>query len=134
MKDTKQIGDISETAAAFFLLKKGYSVSKPIGDNQRYDMIADDGKQLLRIQSKTGKIVGDTLNVGLTRVVRENGKYKKLSYDSSEIDAFVIYSPELDKCYLVKKEDAPSVAISLRLNEVKSNQKEKIRWACDYEI
>ena len=134
MKDTKHIGDISEAAGVFRLLKKGYSVSKPVGDNQRYDMIVDDGSRLLRVQSKNAKIVGDVLNVGLTRVVRENGGYKKITYDDSEVDAFIIYSPELDKCYFVNKSDAPSSAISLRLNEVKSNQQSKIRWAKDYEI
>lgn len=134
MKNTKQIGDISETAISLALLKSGYSVSKPIGDNQRYDLIVDDSKKLWRTQIKTAKIVKGVLQSGLTRVIKRNGKHKKIKYDTSEIDAFAIYSPQLDKCYLVKKEDAPSTSISLRLDDVKSGQKSKIRWAKDYEI
>src|SRR3982074_2145677 len=55
-RDTKSVGDISELRVACALAESGYSVSKPLGENQRYDLIADDGERLQRVQVKTGRI------------------------------------------------------------------------------
>jgi hypothetical protein len=44
-RDTKSKGDISELRVAVELTGIGYSVSKPLGENQRYDLIADDGER-----------------------------------------------------------------------------------------
>src|SRR5690606_31452350 len=54
--NTKHTGDISEAFVAAELLKLGYSVSKPLGDNQRYDLVIDSGGKFYRVQSKTAVI------------------------------------------------------------------------------
>jgi hypothetical protein len=45
-RNTKLKGDIAELRVAAALTQAGYAVSKPLGENQRYDLIADDGKRL----------------------------------------------------------------------------------------
>ncbi len=55
-RDTKSKGDLSELIVAVALTRAGYAVSKPLGENQRYDLIADDGERLHRVQVKTGRV------------------------------------------------------------------------------
>ena len=38
------------------LIEAGYAVSKPFGENQRYDLVIDDGETLARVQVKTGRL------------------------------------------------------------------------------
>jgi Holliday junction resolvase-like predicted endonuclease len=46
-------GDLGEYSAMEWLGSKGYSVNIPIGHSPDYDLIADDGEMLLRVQVKT---------------------------------------------------------------------------------
>jgi hypothetical protein len=55
-RDTKSIGDLSEAMVIAVLVRHGYLISIPFGENHRYDLIADDGERLLRIQVKTGRL------------------------------------------------------------------------------
>ncbi len=55
-RNTKWIGDLSAAKTLSRLLECGYAVSLPFGDNLRYDLVADDGLQLLRVQCKTGRL------------------------------------------------------------------------------
>jgi Holliday junction resolvase-like predicted endonuclease len=46
-------GDLGELSAMEWLASKGYGVNFPIGHSPDYDLIADDGDALLRVQVKT---------------------------------------------------------------------------------
>jgi hypothetical protein len=56
LRDTKSIGDLSEMAVALALARTGYLVSRPVGENRRYDLIIDKGGVLSRVQVKTGRL------------------------------------------------------------------------------
>jgi Holliday junction resolvase-like predicted endonuclease len=46
-------GDLGELSAMEWLGSQGYGVSFPIGHSPDYDLIAEDGDELLRVQVKT---------------------------------------------------------------------------------
>ena len=46
-------GDLGEMSAMDWLASKGYGVNFPIGHSPDYDLIADDGESLVRVQVKT---------------------------------------------------------------------------------
>jgi hypothetical protein len=46
-------GDLGEFSAIEWLWSQGYSVALPVGHSPDYDLIADDGEALLRVQVKT---------------------------------------------------------------------------------
>ena len=50
---TRRQGDLGELSAMEWLGSKGYGVCFPIGHSPDYDLIADDGEALLRVQVKT---------------------------------------------------------------------------------
>ena len=134
MKDTKLIGELSEAAAVYYLMRSGYSVSKPFGENQRYDLLADKNNKIVRVQCKTLKLKDGKLHTSLVRIVRRDNKFQKLKYNSNDIDAFVLYSPDTTKCYLVSINEAVGNEIVLRLTTPKNNQVVSVKWAVDYEI
>jgi hypothetical protein len=49
-------GDLGEFSAIEWLGMHGYDVSLPMGHSPDYDVIADDGEQLLRVQVKTSTV------------------------------------------------------------------------------
>ena len=56
-RNTKQQGNIGLGAAIQYFTLNGYIVSLPLNDSQDYDLIVDDGKNLLKVQVKTTKQV-----------------------------------------------------------------------------
>lgn len=117
MKDTKIIGEISEAAITLALLKRGYSISKPIGENSRYDLIVEIDGKLNKVQCKTAKLKNDVVIAGISRVVRtkKNGGYQKISYDNNDVDFFGIYCPDTNVCYLVPFAECPKTEIRFRV-------------------
>jgi len=135
---TKDKGDIAEIATVFNALKRGWSVSKPVGENQRYDLILDNGEQLIRVQCKSAKLEkNNIISASLTRMTRRKDKYQRERYTKNEIDAFSLYCPDTDKCYLLFIEDVSSdgvlqANVNLRTHISPQNNQHKTRMAEDY--
>lgn len=109
------------------LLAAGYSVSIPWGDNQRYDVIIDDGESLFKVQTKTGRI-----RDGSILFDTKNGP-NKIDYQG-QIDYFGVYCPDNQKCYLVPIEDVLAggkTYLRLLPNERLGYEP---KWAINYEF
>jgi hypothetical protein len=52
LSNTKRTGERSEAAFLNKASSLGFGVAKPWGDSERYDFILDNGRQLIRIQTK----------------------------------------------------------------------------------
>lgn len=130
--NTKQVGDISESFVIANLLKMGYVVLKPFGDNQRYDIVVDRGNGFERVQIKTATYYGDYIKFPCCSSYQHRG-LKNKDY-VGEIEFFAAYCLELDKVYIVPVDIAPKKEITLRINAVKSWQVKNIRYAEDYEL
>ena len=131
----KGIGENSEAAVLAALLRAGKIVLKPFGDNQRYDLVTDEGDgKFCRIQCKTGRLKHDgavlLFDTCSSYVHRGRGKrdYK------GDADVFAVYSPELDKVYLVPVAETGSRGCHLRVIPSKSGQFKKTRVAAKYEL
>lgn len=135
MTNTKDVGDTSEAKVLTRLIDLGYEVFTPFGENTRVDLIAEEPDGTLhKIQVKTGrtKQEGRVICADLKSSYRDASGGTHRQYTENEIDSFVIYCPDVDKCYWIDFKDAPSCAINLRI-ESKQDQK-NIRWAEDYEL
>jgi hypothetical protein len=127
--NTKAKGDVCEIKVAAALIEVGYSVSIPWGDNQRYDMLIDDGEQIYKVQCKharyrDGCVVFNTVSCG-------TGKYSKQRSYEGQIDYFGVYSPDTKLVYLVPIEDATNSSMLLRV-ELPKKPMNTINWAKDY--
>lgn len=128
---TKAIGDVSEAAVTLALLKTGHVVLRPVGDNQRYDLVIQREGQFLRVQCKTGRIRSGYVAFRTCSVHGHRGKPSK-SYEG-EADLFGIYCPELDTTYLVPVSAVGKTSCWLRVDPYKTTCSKGLQ-AADYVI
>lgn len=133
MESPKQKGDITQASLVKALLIKGFPVLIPVGDNQRYDLVIQEGEQFKRIQCKTARLKNGKL---IFNTASTSPYYKGRKSYLGEIDYFGVYCLELDKNYLIPIEHISTKAEGcLRLDPPKQNRSlSKIRFAKDYEI
>ena len=125
-------GDAAEASVIAELKRRGEVVLTPFGDNQRYDLVIDEGGNFTRVQVKTAREVEDGKVVFDTAGNHTNTKgTTSKPYDKSEIDVFIAYNPKRDVMYRVSVEDAPNQSMIIR-HKAKQNQP-TIKWAEDYQ-
>ncbi|GHO77109.1 hypothetical protein KSD_48800 [Ktedonobacter sp. SOSP1-85] len=134
-KDTNTAGDISEAAIITRFLQLGYVVLTPYGGNHRYDLVIEDAeRRFWCIQCKTARISNDavikfdTANHNVTGEKRESRHYR------GECDYFAVYSPELNKVYLVPIDEVSTTRANLRLTPPRNKNQHGYRMAKDYEL
>lgn len=80
-------GDVGVARAVLYFTERGYQVSKPMSDSQRYDLIVDDGR-LHRVEVKTTSIGAVCLKTSGGN--RSGNKIIKLS--SEDVDWLFVYN------------------------------------------
>jgi hypothetical protein len=133
-RDTKSKGDVSELRVAVRLTELGYAVSKPLGENQRYDLIADDGERLQRVQVKTGRIRNGVVIFNCCSTHGHRRTSLKTRPYTGQIELLAVYCPENQKVYLLREADLTRSKIQLRLIPTRNNMVKTIRWASEYEL
>lgn len=115
--NTKERGDLTEVIAVAELKRYGYTVSTPVGETARYDLLLDTGAEILRIQCKTGWIRDEECLVfkACSTEYNASGHHANRSYEG-EVDAFLVRNPDEDGLFFVPVSDAPSREMTLRLN------------------
>jgi hypothetical protein len=129
--NTKAIGELSEGVILAHLLRKGWAVSLPFGNNQRYDMIVDTGDKLLRAQCKTGRYLNGCVEFATSSKNGFTGE--RLSY-AGQIEVFLVYSPATEAVYMFPADQAPPTFVRIRVEPARGGSKSNIRWAKDFEI
>ena len=129
--NTKSVGEKTEGIVLGHLLRLGMSVSLPFGNNQRYDLIVDDGGRLLKVQCKTGQFKNGCVTFWACSTNGFTGEKKGYK---GQIDLFFVYCPELDKIYRVPVADIGETQVALRVDPPRIAQKRRIRWAKDYVV
>ncbi len=132
-RNTKAIGNFSEIMVRAALARAGYFIAVPLGDNNRYDLIAEKDNKLLRVQVKTGRLrKGAILFACYSSHAHRKGPSCRPYVN--EIDFFGVYCRELDSVYLVPIQDAVCLSGSLRVDRPRNGQLRKVRWASGYLI
>jgi len=134
MENLKSVdkGDATEAIVIAELKKRGYTVLKPFGDNQRYDIVVEEDNEFERIQIKTARTKEDGRKVLFNTCGNHsntNGTTLK-PYTKDDIDSFIAYITEKEDLIYVPVEETPKKAMTLRY-EALQNQPE-INWVEDY--
>jgi len=100
---TKYTGSIAEQAVTLELLKRKLHVSVPIGDYLPYDLIIDNGHQLLKIQIKCAWWDKGKHNYVVdNRRTRTNRRHIKRSvYTPIDFDFAICYLLDLEVYYIM---------------------------------
>ncbi|MFH5797549.1 group I intron-associated PD-(D/E)XK endonuclease [Haladaptatus sp. CMAA 1911] len=133
--NTSRRGDETESTILSRLMAVGLSVSVPFGDSDRYDLVADDGQTLHRVQCKTGNWINGTVRFNLyTSTVGADGRVDS-EYTAEEIDVYAVYSRRTEDVYWVPIRETGSGEMRLRVEDPHPNAPaSKINWASDYTL
>ncbi|WP_200532017.1 group I intron-associated PD-(D/E)XK endonuclease [Halorubrum sp. LN27] len=125
-------GGLTEQIVITELKKRNISVSTPVGDNERYDLVLEkpDG-DLLRAQIKTGRVKDGVVRFkGVSQHTNSSGHVYKQYGD--DVDCFLVHSNETEETYFV---DSEEVGTSMHLRIDPPAQKtSQINWAEEYHL
>ena len=124
----KRKGDIAELSVASHLIKKGWNVLFPYGENIRYDLVAERNRKFLRIQVKYTTPKDGVLNINC----RSSNNWSILHYSKQEIDMIAAFNPLTSLIYFIPIDKINHSLIKLRLSKTKNNQKCKIHNAAEF--
>jgi hypothetical protein len=136
MEHPKAIGDRTQLAIMLALREADLAVYLPFGENTRCDLIIDDGRELSRVQCKTGRLRLGAIRFAVCSCYghHRNPGQSRRTYEG-QIEFFAVYCPETKGVYLVPIEDVPLKSqAALRVEPARNRQKRNIRPAADYEI
>ena len=136
----KDMGERSEAIIIGRLVYSGYTVLKPYGENQRYDLVIEDAdRKFWRVQCKTAWMSKDH-NTILFNSCSNHYAYTwqkdsmTRKHYRGEAEYFAVYSPDLDKVYLILVDQVGTSSVTLRLVPAKNSNQYGIHLAQDYEI
>jgi len=105
MKTFTKQGDLGEARAIYELTKKGYTISTPLTDSDKYDLIIDDGTTLSKVQVKTsGCKVRGGYQVNLVTAGSTPISYKRRVREDNDYDILFVLSED-DRCWLIPTEN-----------------------------
>jgi hypothetical protein len=130
--NSKDRGDETEACVLQELIARGYSVSVPFGDNDKYDLVLDGGGELYRIQCKTAwSNKPETIRFNTHSQTTREGSYHEETYEE-EIDAFIVRYPAEGTLYWVDIDEATEQKMELRFSADIDHP--RINWAESYEL
>lgn len=100
---TKTKGNLAETFVLANLIKEGFTVSIPYGENSRYDLIVETQNGLKKVQIKYMSKRKDRGYYVLTlKSIRANkNKNRIVHYTKEEIDFIIGYCLDNNSCYII---------------------------------
>ena len=130
----KRKGILTEEELKLWFLKKGFSVSVPIGDDDKYDFIVDFDGKLIKMQSKTGNLtrIENCLNFACASIKYNSTGSHRTQYTQKDIDYFCTLHPENHQVYIVPV-DICGNECNLRFFPPKNCQTKGVKMAVDYE-
>ncbi|WP_247729705.1 group I intron-associated PD-(D/E)XK endonuclease [Halovivax limisalsi] len=132
MANSKDVGDETEAKVISAAISAGYSVSIPFGDNDKYDLVLDDGDELLRVQCKTAwENKSETIRFNTHSQTTKEGAYHEATYQDA-IDAFLVRYPPDERFFWIDAADATTQKMELRFDGTIDHP--SINWAVEYEL
>src|SRR5436190_14401705 len=104
MAPLKMKGDQAEIEVARDLIKRGFRIAIPYGEDWDFDLIfaRPDSNRLERIQVKHATTHGDVIPVRTKSASLTNGKVRRNKhYTARTIDWIGVFCPQTDCCYYV---------------------------------
>ena len=127
--NSKDIGNVGEHLAILECLKLNIIVSRPLGDNTRYDLILDINKILYKVQVKsTSNATDEYAEFFLQSSQIHRGKTRQ-SYNNDDVDYFILVDIVNNKVFLL---DNISSVRYIKIRYKKSPNINTMHWYEDY--
>lgn len=131
MQLTQVKGNLVELQCIMKFISMGFECSTPYGNQAKYDILVDTGKEILRIQCKKSHWVDDKKSIMFSTVSQtvNTKSITKHRYTSEDIDYFATCWE--DKVYLIPVEEC-STSKSLRIVPRTEKTPSSVNMAEDY--
>jgi hypothetical protein len=98
----KSKGDLAELTVAGDLLRRGYKIAIPYGEDCDFDLILIRDDRLERVQVKYAESNGAVICVKCFSHSLTNGKIRRTKrYTAKTIDLLAVYDAITDRCYYI---------------------------------
>ena len=124
----KTKGYIAELYVTARLIEDGWRVLNPVGENHRYDLVAEKEGTFIRIQVKYVTPKNGVLAVNC----RSSNNWSVLHYSAKEIDMIAVFNSENKSIYYIPVSKINRSLFKLRLSPAKNKQKAKIHLAEEF--
>ncbi|HUD21153.1 MAG TPA: group I intron-associated PD-(D/E)XK endonuclease [Candidatus Saccharimonadales bacterium] len=121
----KEKGDLAELQVASELIRVGWKVLFPYGEDHRYDLVAERQGNYRRIQVKYATPNNGVLNVNC----RSSNNWSVINYSAEDIDVLAVFNPESSVVYFIPVSEINKSLFKLRLVDTKNLQEKKIHPA-----
>lgn len=128
---TKNKGDLGVLQAALDLAKKGWVVAQPLTEHAAYDLLAERGGVVLRIQVKYRTMVDGYVPVQFVSVWADRKGNHVVPMDKSAIDVVCVYCPDADLCFYLDPLEHRRV-VKLRILPTKNKQRRGVVFAANH--
>jgi hypothetical protein len=135
MAPLKRKGDLAELKVGADLMDRGCRLAFPYGEDNDYDLIADSGDSLHRIQVKYTESDATVICVRCRSHSLTNGRVRRTkSYTAAMVDWIAVYDRTTDRCYYVPAGELRTgrAVLHLRISPARNNQRAGIRFADHY--
>src|SRR6476659_5311029 len=125
-------GDLAELMVASDLLRRGYKIAIPYGENCDFDLILVRGGRLERVQVKYTRSDGSVVCVRCASHSLTNGKIRRTKrYTAEMIDILAVYDDTSARCYYLPASELGEGRrhLNLRLTPAKNGQQKGTRAA-----
>ena len=110
------------------LLERGWKVLLPIGENQRYDLVAERDGRFVRIQVKYVTPKRGMLEIKCA----SSNNWSLLRYSAKDIDAIAAYDSKNENIYFIPVSNVNRSSFNLRIEQSRNNQRLNIHAASAY--
>ena len=118
------------------LVRRGYKIAIPYGEDWDYDLIVCRDEKLERVQCKYTKSNGTFIHVQCRSHSLTNGKIKATKHYTDEtIDWLAVYDATTERCYYIPAAELGPTGmwdLRLRLKPTLNNQRRRVRLAHAY--
>jgi PD-(D/E)XK endonuclease len=131
----KARGDLAELMVATDLLRRGYKIAIPYGEDCDFDLVLIRGAHLERVQVKHARSDGAVINVRCRSHSLTNGKVRRTKhYTAKTIDLLAVYDATSERCYYVPAKELGQgrSTLYLRLKPARNGQRLRTRPAENY--
>ena len=130
----KQKGNLGEAKCLAKMVELGIPVAIPFGDNERYDLIIEDKKQLKKIQVKYSTAQDSPGSIVFKTHSSQNHTTNKNKYSyENDVDGFLFYNGLNGEIYYLPIEIVGErKTVTIRMEPTKNGQTKNCLMAQDY--
>lgn len=136
MAALKAKGDLAEIRVAADLMRRGYKVAFPYGEDWDFDLIVCRDVRLERVQVKYACSDGHVVEVRCRSHSLTGGKVRVVKrYTSQTIDWLAVFDARTQRCFYVPASELADgrAILTLRLSPARNGQRARVRLASRYE-